>query len=628
MISEVHTISQTMEGKSISMADFKQKENKHISFSERVQTIFKEIKDRSQQQKAQNTKELKEDTQAEEKYSVFPFRQEKADESGKKDEKTSPEKNNITLTKKEWNIDKKNKSKERVILENILNLKEIVADNSSKTEKSSNNKDTAATGKSDKDNKAEKSSAQQNDITVKNKKSSAQQNNSSQKSEKNELNAKISVEGNEDRSGKTEKNDNKPDKVLNTENKTAKETNPEKKPGKEAANSSLNQESKAASLIEDKTDTNKIQNTENINDKKKVSTSNGINKVNIKEQKEKVIFTVKEDPKAETQNKEYSAKEISKKNETNKDDDQLINNIKKNMKKDNEKEMRINVKSDAKAEEASTRQSKKTKISELIKLLGNEKASSDIETISINAKKAQKVKDIEQKQAAAKENQNPAQPKQDLFGKFISGDKPEMKNKDQNMESQLKSLHNLINGSGGQNAETSGKSAVSNTESSPQFPDLRTIKMNEFGKTTLNTIKSMPDNSIHSARLVLQPKSLGTVMIEISLAGNIAKMDIKVDSREAAKSIESQLSNLKDKLANEGIKMESVNLKLSNQNREMKNNGDNNNPFSRKEEEEVKRDYINSFGFLKNTPETDETEKYESVRSFIEHGSSFGRYLH
>jgi flagellar hook-length control protein FliK len=159
------------------------------------------------------------------------------------------------------------------------------------------------------------------------------------------------------------------------------------------------------------------------------------------------------------------------------------------------------------------------------------------------------------------------------------------------------------------------------------MPGFRSVNLTDFGNTTFSMIKNMPNNTIHSARLVLQPQTLGTVMIEISLANNIAKIDIRVDSREAAKSIESQIAALKDKLSNEGIKTESIDVKLNNFQKETKNNNGQDSGFAKREDADIKREYLSSFGFLKDTPEIEEQEKYKDIRSFFEKSNSFSNYV-
>jgi hypothetical protein len=97
-------------------------------------------------------------------------------------------------------------------------------------------------------------------------------------------------------------------------------------------------------------------------------------------------------------------------------------------------------------------------------------------------------------------------------------------------------------------------------ENMPKTQILRNIKLAEIARTINNIVKSAPANSTSTARLILKPESLGTVFVEISMNGNMAKLNIKADSREAVKSIESQIAALRDKLSQNGIKTESVDI--------------------------------------------------------------------
>ncbi len=107
----------------------------------------------------------------------------------------------------------------------------------------------------------------------------------------------------------------------------------------------------------------------------------------------------------------------------------------------------------------------------------------------------------------------------------------------------------------------------------------------------------MPENGTHQTTINLSPASLGKVSIEISLNGNIANIKFKAEGIDAVKSIESQLSNLKDNLAKNGIKIESVGVEQKNMDFNHSDNKGNQNPEggnSQQNQERIKKDYLNS----------------------------------
>jgi flagellar hook-length control protein FliK len=89
---------------------------------------------------------------------------------------------------------------------------------------------------------------------------------------------------------------------------------------------------------------------------------------------------------------------------------------------------------------------------------------------------------------------------------------------------------------------------------------------NEIASTTAQIIRNLPDNSIHTARLILKPESLGTVFVEISLNDKALTINFKADNKEVIKSMENQLPALKEKLSQMGLTTESVEFGLNSEN--------------------------------------------------------------
>lgn len=126
------------------------------------------------------------------------------------------------------------------------------------------------------------------------------------------------------------------------------------------------------------------------------------------------------------------------------------------------------------------------------------------------------------------------------------------------------------------------------------------VRVQEFAQTTLQMVRATPDNTTSTANLVLKPESLGTLFVQISMTENRAKINIMADSSEAIKTIEHQIGALKEKLAQNGILTDSIDIGLKS-----KDDGDklsNQYQFSKqkeKKEKEEMKDFIRSFKYLR-----------------------------
>ena len=93
------------------------------------------------------------------------------------------------------------------------------------------------------------------------------------------------------------------------------------------------------------------------------------------------------------------------------------------------------------------------------------------------------------------------------------------------------------------------------------------------------------------ARIMLNPRSLGDLTMRISLVGNNVKLFIKADKSEAAEHIDRQLPLLKERLVENGLKVEQVIIESS-ESDHLANNSNNQN---RNEQEELRRQFVQSF---------------------------------
>ncbi len=91
---------------------------------------------------------------------------------------------------------------------------------------------------------------------------------------------------------------------------------------------------------------------------------------------------------------------------------------------------------------------------------------------------------------------------------------------------------------------------------------LRRVKLEEIANKTLQLAKNIQSNTTQTARLYLNPPSLGTVFVEITMKDNLAKIVMKADTREVMKNLENQLISLQEKLNQQGIKTESIKIEV------------------------------------------------------------------
>ncbi len=135
------------------------------------------------------------------------------------------------------------------------------------------------------------------------------------------------------------------------------------------------------------------------------------------------------------------------------------------------------------------------------------------------------------------------------------------------------------------------------------------IRINNFGNTALGFIRSIPQNATGTARLVLNPESLGMVFVEISMKGNVASVNIKAQSQETLKSLEGQIALLKDNLKQSGIETNRIETSLANNDKNDENQYLSGNKNGEKGADKERREFVRSF---KNTTNNDNNETDDS----------------
>lgn len=118
-----------------------------------------------------------------------------------------------------------------------------------------------------------------------------------------------------------------------------------------------------------------------------------------------------------------------------------------------------------------------------------------------------------------------------------------------------------------------------------------TTTRSNFVENAIKTIKMTKSGGSNVARIMLNPRSLGDLTMRISLIGNNVKVYIKADKSEAAEHIDRQLPLLKERLVENGLKVEQVIIESS-ESDHLANYRDNHN---KNEQEELRRQFVKSF---------------------------------
>ncbi len=136
------------------------------------------------------------------------------------------------------------------------------------------------------------------------------------------------------------------------------------------------------------------------------------------------------------------------------------------------------------------------------------------------------------------------------------------------------------------------------------------VRLADIGNISGGFIKQLPQSGEFSARLMLEPSWLGSIVVEVKMKESVAEVSIKVASKDTMGAVENQISVLKEKLSQLGIEADKIDVSLdSSASDEFANlqSGSNN--------DKEKRDFINTF---KNSGEKfeikEELEENDIVR--------------
>ena len=141
----------------------------------------------------------------------------------------------------------------------------------------------------------------------------------------------------------------------------------------------------------------------------------------------------------------------------------------------------------------------------------------------------------------------------------------------------------------------------------------RTILPNEITSRTLTMAKNLNGDGTTSAKLQLQPATLGSINIDISIVNSTVKLVFKADTRETMQMIENQAAGLKESFAKLGLKMESFDVKYESKDNYSENNS--NNQFNRNSnsngrQQSTKQEYLNTLKAMSEQNLTDSINNY------------------
>ncbi len=144
---------------------------------------------------------------------------------------------------------------------------------------------------------------------------------------------------------------------------------------------------------------------------------------------------------------------------------------------------------------------------------------------------------------------------------------------------------NGVASKGSQSTQSNGISA----QKADNINVFRDIRLDKVAGTTAKLTAALPSGDSTTARMHLNPRSLGMVFVEIHLTGKTADIKFRTESAEASKALEGKVQQLKDQLQKEGITAGTLEYTQDGQDRLA---GDQNRQDSSREEMESRRKYI------------------------------------
>ncbi len=160
-------------------------------------------------------------------------------------------------------------------------------------------------------------------------------------------------------------------------------------------------------------------------------------------------------------------------------------------------------------------------------------------------------------------------------------------------------IKEIFNNAGSNFSDMSGFNFVFNGQkildkaNNLKFEKVIRTQIKEFASKLTSLVKSVPNSSNATAKMVLRPESLGTVFVDINSTEGVVKLKIKAQSQEVIDKLEAQIAELRQKLEKSGLVADKIEFALY----------------------EDSENTFNSFGYSKEKQDEMEARK-EFVRSF------------
>ncbi|MEJ5287163.1 MAG: hypothetical protein CH6_1263 [Candidatus Kapaibacterium sp.] len=153
--------------------------------------------------------------------------------------------------------------------------------------------------------------------------------------------------------------------------------------------------------------------------------------------------------------------------------------------------------------------------------------------------------------------------------------------------------------SGNQQIKSEGSNGV---ENQPILERSNSIRLLELPTKVVSLVQNAKEFPI-KAEISLQPKWLGTVVVEISIVNDKVEIMFKAENKETLHTLENQASILKEKLNNNGFEKHSLVFNYQNEEKGASewNFARGNN---RQQDENLRREFLNSFTRLKTKNES------------------------
>jgi len=142
-------------------------------------------------------------------------------------------------------------------------------------------------------------------------------------------------------------------------------------------------------------------------------------------------------------------------------------------------------------------------------------------------------------------------------------------------------------------------------DTTPQYEFSR-VRLGDVPRRIMQLASSTASGSTQSAKLVMHPKSLGTIIVQISIADSVVKLNLKGDNKESLVMLESTSMLLKERFESKGLILDSIEYELNNTGNETYSSKENRNGQEKTNSRKYQTDY--------DKAQNDKTKTDEDIR--------------